>query len=161
ADLGAVNYVLGDLLRRVGTPPSFSALRARVGGAGAVDRAPGRAAPGSNAWAVAGARTRSHGALVAADPHRLLTTPSLRYLAHLSAPGWNVIGATAPWLPGVAIGHNDAVAWAYAAAPVDVQDLFVEKLNPANERQVEFRGRWVDVEVEHDAIAVKGRAEPF
>ena len=34
-----------------------------------------------------------------------------RYLVHLNAPGWNVIGATAPWLPGVAEGHNDRVAW--------------------------------------------------
>src|SRR5205085_9066760 len=100
-------------------------------------------------------------ALVAADPHRALVTPSLRYLVHLQAPGWNAIGATAPWLPGVAMGHNDSFAWAFAAAPVDVQDLFVERLNPQNERQVQLRGRWVDVEVEHDAVLVKGRREPF
>jgi penicillin amidase len=161
-DLAAVNYSLGDLLRRVGTRPFFSALWAPVGGAGepATSRAAGPAA-GSNAWAVAARRTREHRALLAADPHRPFTTPSLRYLVHLTAPGWNVIGATAPWLPGVSIGHNDAVAWAYAAAPVDVQDLIVERLNPANDHQVQFQGRWVDVQIEHDAIEVKGRREPF
>jgi penicillin amidase len=147
-DLGALNYTLGDLLRRVGTPPFFSALWAPVAG------------PASNVWAVDGSRAGGR-ALVAADPHRAITTPSLRYLVHLSAPGFNAIGATSPWLPGVAIGHNDVFAWAYAAAPLDVQDVFVEKLNPANERQVQFHGRWVDVDVEHDAIAVKGRREPF
>jgi penicillin amidase len=159
-DLGAVNYTLSDLLRRVGTPPFFSALLAPVGGTGA--SGPGVATPGSasNVWAVAGSRAAGR-ALVAADPHRALATPSLRYLVHLRAPGYNAIGATAPWLPGVAIGHNDIFAWAYGAAPVDVQDLYVEKLNPANEHQVQFQGRWVDVEVEHGAIAVKGRREPF
>jgi penicillin amidase len=59
------------------------------------------------------------------------------------------------------MGHNDSFAWVYAAAPVDVQDLFVERLNPNNERQVQFQGRWVDVQVEHDAIDVKGRREPY
>jgi penicillin amidase len=161
-DLGAVNYTLGDLLRRVGTTPFFSALLAPV--PETTNRTSPAAAlagwPASNVWAVTGPRAGGH-ALVAADPHRALTTPSRRYLVHLTGPGWNVIGATAAWLPGVAIGHNEAVAWAYAAAPVDVQDLFVEKLNPANERQVEDRGRWVDVAVEHDAVAVKGRKEPF
>jgi penicillin amidase len=147
-DLGAVNYTLGDLLRRVGTPPFFSALWASVSG------------PASNVWAVGGSRVGGD-AIVTADPHRAYTTPSLRYLVHLTAPGFNAIGATAPWLPAVAIGHNDLFAWAYAAAPADVQDLFVEQLNPANERQVQFQGRWADVEVEHDAIAVKGRREPF
>src|SRR5205085_6295781 len=93
-DLGAVNYTLGDLLRRVGTPPFFSALWAPVaGGSSAASRPAGSAA--SNVWAVARSRAGGH-ALVAADPHSALVTPSLRYLVHLQAPGWNVIGATAP-----------------------------------------------------------------
>jgi penicillin G amidase len=160
-DLGAVNYTLGDLLRRVGTPPFFTALWAVPGGPSTSDPDPPRRRnPASNVWAVSGSRAAG-GALVAADPHRAITTPALRYLVHLRAPGWNVIGASAPWLPGVAMGHNDRFAWASAAAPVDVQDVFVEKLNPDNERQVQFQGRWVDVQVEHDAIDVKGRREPF
>ena len=40
----------------------------------------------------------------------VLENPSPRYLVHLHAPGWNVIGATAPWRPGVAVGHNDRVS---------------------------------------------------
>ena len=45
------------------------------------------------------------------DPHRAVTNPSLRYIVHLNAPGWNVIGAIAPWRPGVAEGHNQRIAW--------------------------------------------------
>ena len=65
-----------------------------------------------------------------------LDHPSRRYLVHLVAPGWNVIGATAPWLPGVAVGHNDRIAWDTAAIGADTQDVFVEKVNPSNPHQV-------------------------
>ena len=81
---------------------------------------------------------------------------------HLNAPGWNVTGATAPWLPGVAIGHNDRIAWNMTDVDIDTQDVYVEKVNPANPHQVEDdRGQWVDTRVLHDTIVVLGRAEPF
>jgi len=85
----------------------------------------------------------------------------LRYLVHLEAPGWNVIGATAPWLPGVAAGHNEHAAWAMTAVGLDVQDIYLERTNPANPAQVDRRGRWVGITAERDEIPVKGRQEPF
>jgi acyl-homoserine lactone acylase PvdQ len=45
---------------------------------------------------------------------------------HLNGAGWNVIGATAPWLPGVAIGHNDRVAWDSQSDAVDTQDVYAD-----------------------------------
>ena len=71
-----------------------------------------------------------------------------------------MIGATSPWLPGVAIGHNDRIAWGLTALDADVQDLYVEKVNPANAHQVEERGRWIDTTLVHDSVPVKG-AKPF
>ena len=44
---------------------------------------------------------------MANDPHRAIQLPSLRYWVHLVAPGWNVIGAGEPALPGVSVGHNE------------------------------------------------------
>ena len=143
-DMKAISPVVTDLVRRVGTPPFIVGLATSVGG--------------SNAWAVMRGDTGS--ALVANDPHRVLEHPSPRYLVHLQAPGWNVIGATAPWLPGVAIGHNDRVAWGLTAASADTQDVYVEKLNPSNPRQVLDGNRWVDMVVEKDSIRVKGHAKP-
>jgi penicillin amidase len=72
-----------------------------------------------------------------------------------------VAGAAAPWLPGVIIGHNDAIAWGMTSLAADTQDVFVERVNPANPRQVREGTRWVDVVVRKDAIAVKRRDEPF
>jgi penicillin amidase len=155
-DVGGIRPIVGDILRRVGAPPFFLGLAAPVGGAGPREAAP---AAGSNAWAIA--RSDRGAPLLAGDPHRLLENPSSRYLVHLRAPGWNVIGATAPWLPGVAIGHNERVAWSLTSSRVDVQDLYVEKLNPANPHQVLQDGGWIDVAVEKDAVAVKGRQDPF
>src|SRR5262249_20087309 len=92
-DLGAAGRAVAEALRRAGAAPYFA----------------GFAAPfaGSNAWAIPASRSASGAPLLASDPHRPLTSPSLRYLVHLKAPGWNVIGATSPWLPGVVIGHNE------------------------------------------------------
>ena len=66
-----------------------------------------------------------------------------------------------PWLPGVAIGHNDRIAWGMAAFPADTQDVFIERLNPSNPHQVESRGRFVDTVIVKDPIVVKGRPKPF
>ena len=147
-DVGSVSYVVADALRRVGTPPVFSGFAAPLG-------------IGSNAWVVSGTRSVTGAPLLAADPHRPLAHPSLRYLVHLNAPGWNVIGATAPWLPGVVIGHNDRVAWGMTSLAADVQDVYVEEVNAANPRQVRGLSGWVDMQVVGDPITVKGRSVPF
>ncbi len=142
-DLAAINAVMSDALRRVGTPPFFMGFAA---------------SGGSNAWAVA--RSDRGAPLLATDPHRRLENPSPRYLVHLDAPGWQVAGATSPWLPGVIIGHNDRVAWGMTASNIDTQDIYVAKVNPANPHQVFEGGRWVDLVSAKEGIAVKGRAEP-
>jgi penicillin amidase len=141
--------VLDDALRRIGTTPFFSGFSASFAG--------------SNAWAVAGPRTSTGGPLLASDPHRPLTNPSLRYLIHLQAPGWNVIGAASPWLPGVVIGHNEHVAWGMAAYPADTQDISIEQVNPFNAHEVQAGqyGRYVPTTIVKDPIVVKGEAKPF
>jgi penicillin amidase len=153
-ELSSITGVIGEAVRRVGAPPFFSAL------AGPLARADGPSRGGSNAWAVAPSRTTA-GALLAADPHRGLEVPALRYVVHLTAPGWNVIGATAPWLPGVAIGHNDDIAWAMTAASVDTQDVYVERVNPANPRQVADGSVWTDIRAVRDTVVTKGGGKPF
>ena len=167
-DVATISYVIGDELRRVGTPPFFSSLAASGSGVRrqtvrGVRLQPDHGQPdsGSNAWALSGARSATGAPLLANDPHRALENPSLRYLVHLTAPGWNVIGATSPWLPGVAIGHNERIAWGMTAFDADTEDIYVEKMNPSNAHQVEASGKWVDTAVVKDSILVKGRAKPL
>lgn len=115
---------------------------------------------GSNNWVVAGSRTTTGMPLLANDPHLGLQIPSVWYANGLHAPGWDVVGVTFPGTPGVVIGHNDRVAWGVTNVGPDVQDLFIEKINPANPNQYEYQGEWLEMQVIEEKIAVKGQAEP-
>jgi acyl-homoserine lactone acylase PvdQ len=137
-DPATLSPVVADAIRSVGAPPFFLGLAKPVRGAtsGPLDRD------------------------VPLDA-RTAVIPSRRYLVHLSAPGLNAIGATAPWLPGVASGHNARVAWDVEPAIADTQDVYVEQLNPANRHQVDDNGRWSDTTIVKDTLAIRGRAAPF
>jgi penicillin amidase len=95
---------------------------------------------------------------MANDPHRAQGAPSLRYWVHLVAPGWNVIGAGDPVLPGVSIGHNEHGAWGLTIFGNDSEDLYVYDTNPANANEYRYRGQWEPMRVVKDTIAVKGEA---
>ncbi|HEV8582248.1 MAG TPA: penicillin acylase family protein [Thermoanaerobaculia bacterium] len=115
-----------------------------------------KARDGSNNWVVDGALSATGKPLLANDPHRALTVPSLRYLVHLVGPGWNVIGAGEPALPGVAAGHNDRVAFGFTIVGIDQQDLYVEETHPQNPDKVRVRRGWEPMKIERQRIAVKG-----
>ena len=110
---------------------------------------------GSNNWVVAGSHTDSGMPIMANDPHRAIQSPSLRYWAHLNAPGWNVIGGGEPVLPGISIGHNEHGAWGLTIFAIDQEDLYVYKTNPQNANQYWYKGAWKDMEVEETSINVR------
>ena len=111
---------------------------------------------GSNNWILGGSRTQSNYPILANDPHRAQSAPSLRYWVHLVAPGWNVIGGGEPVLPGVSIGHNEYGAWGLTIFGNDNEDLYVYDTNPANANEYRYQGRWEPMRVIVDTIAVKG-----
>ncbi len=110
----------------------------------------------SNNWVIAGSRSVSGKPLLASDPHRATALPSLRYLVHLHAPGWNVIGSGEPALPGVAIGHNDRIAWGFTIVGTDQADFFVEQTNPQDPEQYKVGDGWEKMTVVRETLAVKG-----
>ncbi len=111
---------------------------------------------GSNNWVVSGRLTPSGFPLLMNDPHRAQEAPSLRYWVHLVAPGWNVIGAGEPSLPGVSIGHNEYGAWGLTIFGTDEEDLYVYDTNPAEPSQYKYGGGWEAMKVIRDMIPVKG-----
>lgn len=127
-----LSEVIAGAIRRVGTQPFFMGLAAPV-----------RLKAGTSAdvTGVAGVSSAAHA--------KTENNPSRRYLIHLSAPGWNVIGLTSPWLPGVTIGHNDRIAWNLDRFDADTQDVYAD---PAGSSMTS---------VIKDAIVVRGRAKPF
>lgn len=97
---------------------------------------------GSNNWIISGSRTASGFPIMANDPHRKISAPSLRYIVHLVAPGWDVIGGGEPVIPGVSIGHNQHGAWGLTIFETDAEDLYVYDINPSNPTQYKFNGAW-------------------
>lgn len=149
------------------TPPAFDAGDLASADEAAMARLPRLNAPlvaddpfnpslGSNNWVIAGSRTASGKPIMANDPHRRIENPSLRYMVHLNAPGWNVIGGGEPVLPGVSIGHNEHGAWGLTVFRIDQEDLYVYRTNPGNPDQYWYQGAWSDMEVEQDVIEVRG-----
>jgi penicillin amidase len=115
---------------------------------------------GSNNWVVDGTKTATGRPLLANDTHLGIQMPSIWYEVHLVAGRLDVVGFSFPGAPGVIIGHNRDIAWGVTNAGPDTQDLYVEKVNPANPNQYEFRGQWEDMTVIPEQIRVKGRSEP-
>jgi penicillin amidase len=116
---------------------------------------------GSNNWIVSGSKSESGFPMLANDPHRALAIPSLRYMVHLNAPGWNVVGGGEPTIPGVSIGHNEFGAWGLTVFEVDGEDIMVYELNPKNLNQYKYKEGWEEMTSIKDTIHVKGSADVF
>ncbi len=130
---------------------------------------------GSNNWVVPGSRTRSGKPLLANDPHLGLSAPAIWYFARLQAPagkaadgssqpGLDVIGATLPGLPFVVLGRTGKVAWGFTNTGPDVQDLYLEQINPANPLQYRVpagagQSPWADFKTRSETIRVKGQPD--
>jgi penicillin G amidase len=110
----------------------------------------------SNDWTIAGRLTESGKPLLANDPHRVIALPSLRYIVHLNAPGWNVIGAGEPGLPGIAVGHNENIAWGFTIFGLDQEDLYLETLNPDDPHQYRSDRGWQKMSEQLETIHVRG-----
>ncbi len=84
----------------------------------------------SNAWVVDGAHSATGKPILANDPHLGFSLPGLWYLARIDTPTLRIAGATVPGVPLVVLGHNDRIAWGMTTTGGNVEDLFVEKLDP-------------------------------
>jgi penicillin amidase len=109
----------------------------------------------SNAWAVAGERTRTGLPLLANDPHLSLETPIQWYLARVVTPEASLAGATVPGLPYFVAGHNGRIAWGLTGAEADIEDLFLERLSEDGTKAATPGGE-VPLRVRTETIAVRG-----
>jgi penicillin amidase len=120
---------------------------------------------GSNNWVVAGSHTESGKPLLANDPHLGLSAPAIWYFARIqagAAPGGkptDVIGATLPGMPTVVLGRTAGVAWGFTNTGPDVQDLYLEQINPANALQYRTPDGWADFGRREETIKVKGKPD--
>lgn len=111
---------------------------------------------GSNNWVIAGSRTTTGRPILANDPHRALTVPSLRYVVHIEAPGLSLIGAGEPGVPGISFGHNGKGAFGLTIFSTDQEDVYVYETQPGRAERYRYRGRWEKMRMVRETIPVKG-----
>ncbi len=128
---------------------------------------------GSNNWVLAGSRSTTGSPLLANDPHLKLSVPALWYIARLVVPpspqaagideaaarGLRVAGATLPGLPLVVLGQNPDIAWGFTNTGPDVQDLYLEQLDPADPTRYRTPEGWAAFETGTDLIRVKDQPD--
>jgi penicillin amidase len=112
---------------------------------------------GSNNWVVAGSHTTTGKPLLANDPHLALSAPAIWYYAHLQTPDTDVIGASLPGLPFVVLGRNAHVAWGFTNTGPDVQDLYLEQIDPNNPTRYKTPTGWQAFDTRIETIVVKGK----
>ncbi|WP_185982883.1 penicillin acylase family protein [Aureimonas mangrovi] len=113
-------------------------------------------AEGSNNWAVSGSRTGSGRPILAMDPHRAHAVPSLRYVVHLSMPGFDVIGAGEPAVPGITFGHNGHSAFAITISGADQEDVYVYDTAEGDSASYRYGEGFEAMEVVRESFEVKG-----
>lgn len=123
---------------------------------------PGGVDIGSNSWVISGKLTDTGMPLLANDPHLGIQMPSIWYEIGLHCISndadcqQNLAGFSFAGVPGIVIGHNARIAWGFTNVGPDVQDLFIEKVNPSNPNQYEVNGQWVDMGTVEETIQVAG-----
>jgi penicillin amidase len=117
-----------------------------------------RANAGSNAWTVGPGRTATGRPILANDPHLGIGSFDPRHVAHLTAPGLDVIGGGAPGLPGIMQGHTDHFAFGRTNFHIDQEDLFVLELHPDDAERYRHGDGWRAFERVEISIPVKGAA---
>ncbi len=135
------------LYRRLALARLYAALPALAG--------PLRA---SNNWVVDGRHSASGKPLLANDPHLGFAAPGVWFLARLKTPAHDIAGATAPGIPFIVIGHNERIAWGFTDTGSDVEDLYIEKIDPADPSRYLTPAGSAPFRVRHAVIQVKGAA---
>jgi penicillin amidase len=113
----------------------------------------------SNGWVIHGSRTASGRPILANDPHLAIELPSVWWEVHVVTDTLNVAGVTIPGIPFIVIGHNERLGWGLTNVGSDVQDFFVEQLDPSRQRY-RVGDEWVPLETRRHEIRVSGRDEP-
>ncbi len=114
--------------------------------------------PGSNSWAVSGARTGNGAAMLANDMHLGLSVPNTWYRAQLwygqAGEERRVTGATLPGTPVVVVGSNTQIAWGFTNSYGDWADVIALDLIDAQRYRSSDGEKSLSVVSEQ--IAVKG-----
>ncbi len=116
---------------------------------------------GSNNWAVGSRRSPGGKPIVSNDAHldaRMLPGPW--YPVGLICPAFRWVGAAIPGIPGSNIGRNDHVALGVTNAYGDIQDLYIETIDPADPGRYLEGTRSIPFEIIPEKISIRDKSVP-
>ena len=120
---------------------------------------------GSNNWALAGSRTADGRAWVANDMHLHLRAPNTWYRVRLE---WRegddpepraATGVTIPGGPGIVVGSNGRIAWAFTNTQGDWSDLIELDIDPNKPSDYRTPEGWKAFETHKETIRIKARPD--
>jgi penicillin amidase len=117
---------------------------------------------GSNDWVIAPSKSDTGGALLANDPHLGIGMPSVWFINGLHCRQvsadcpFDVSGVSFPGVPGIVLGHNARIAWGATNTDPDVQDLYIETVDPKDSDSYLYKGESVPFATRSETIKVAG-----
>ena len=112
---------------------------------------------GSNAWVIAGSRTKSGQVLFNNDTHIGFSAPSVWFEAHLEYPGFSFYGNHLAGIPFGLVGHSRHHSVGLTMFENDDQDFFEEKVNPSNPDEILIGEQAFPITSRKEIIKVKGK----
>ena len=110
---------------------------------------------GSNSWVVGPQKTKNGKVLLSNDTHMGYSQPCVWYEVHMEYPNHSQYGNFLGAIPFPIIGHNRFMAIGMTMMENDDIDFYKEKINPENDKQVMYKGQWVEMDIRQETIHVK------
>jgi len=117
---------------------------------------PHRMRAASNAWAVAGTKTKDGRAILANDMHTSISVPNIWYRCRLKFGENDIAGVSLPGTPLIVAGASRYLAWGMTALVADVLDLVKIQVNPEDPNEYWTLDGWKPFDVRKELIQIKG-----
>ena len=123
---------------------------------------------GTNVWALSPGLTENNHAFLMSDMHLAVQMPSIWHelgmhvvpVTGSTEEPLHVRGYVFPGIPGIVSGQNENIAWGQSVLRGDVQDYFIEQINPEDPDLYRVGDSWEKMDITYETIHVKGLDEP-
>ena len=116
---------------------------------------------GSNSWVVSSSKSETGKPIFANDPHLAFMSPSKWYEVHLKNKDMDVTGMSIAGVPGVAIGHNNVIAWGLTNLMNDDNDFFLLEKDSINANKYKYEKQVYTLDSIKEKINVKDSNEVY
>lgn len=110
---------------------------------------------GSNAWAVKGSLTSGGHVIAHLDPHVPWAEDWLWHESHLHGGKLHAYGFARAGHPYFFFGHNQHISWTITMGGPDAADVYKLELNPENQEQYLYDGKWLELKSTTHSVKVK------